>query len=140
MRDGARCIAAAGQYSNGLDSVQTGEGSMTTIYHNPRCSKSRQTLALLEEVGHVPNVVRYLDQPLSRDELAELVARSGRPVADFFRPGEEEAKALSLTRASAPDELLDAIVAHPRLMERPIVVTDKGVELGRPPEAVRRIL
>ena len=113
---------------------------MVTIYHNPRCSKSRQTLALLEQQGLTPNVVRYLDAPLPRAELVDLIERSGRPVADFFRPGEDEAKALGLTRSSGDDQMLDAIAKHPRLMERPIVVSDKGVELGRPPEAVRRIL
>lgn len=113
---------------------------MTTIYHNPRCSKSRQTLALLEEAGIQPDIVRYLDTPLARDELAALIERSGRPVADFFRPGEAEAKALGLTRKSDPDALLDAIAATPKLMERPIVVTPKGVALGRPPENVHDIL
>ena len=114
--------------------------TMVTIYHNPRCSKSRQTLALLEEAGLTPNVVRYLDTPLSRAELASLIEQSQRPVADFFRAGEDEAKALGVTRTSSDDEMLDAIAKHPRLMERPIVVSDKGVELGRPPEAVQRIL
>lgn len=112
----------------------------TTIYHNPRCSKSRQTLALLEEAGIEPEVVRYLDAPLTRDALAALIKRSGRPVGDFFRPGEAEAKALGLTRNSDPDALLDAIAETPKLMERPVVVTSKGVALGRPPESVREIL
>ncbi|MEL6868936.1 MAG: arsenate reductase (glutaredoxin) [Pseudomonadota bacterium] len=113
---------------------------MTTIYHNPRCSKSRQTLALLEEAGITPTVVRYLESPLSREQLADLIERSGRPVSDFFRAGEAQAKAQGLTVKSAPEALLDSIAAEPKLMERPIVVTDKGVALGRPPERVREIL
>lgn len=111
-----------------------------TLYHNPRCSKSRQTLALLEAEGITPEIVLYLDTPPSRTELAALIARSGRPIADFFRAGEADAKALGLKATSDPDALLDAIAANPRLMERPIVVTEKGVALGRPPEAVRSIL
>lgn len=113
---------------------------MTTIYHNPKCSKSRQTLALIEAAGIAPKVVRYLDEPLTRDVLADLVTRSGRPVSDFFRAGEAQAKELGLTKGSDPEALLDAIAAHPKLMERPVVVTEKGVALGRPPEGVREIL
>lgn len=113
---------------------------MTTIYHNPRCSKSRQTLALLEAAGLTPTIVRYLDAPLSRDMLASYIERSGRPVSDFFRAGEAQAKALGLTAKSSPDALLDAMAVEPVLMERPVVVTDKGVALGRPPQSVLDIL
>lgn len=113
---------------------------MTIIYHNPRCSKSRETLALLEASGLIPEVVLYLETPVSRDKLAELVARSGLPASDFLRAQDAEAKALGVTAKSEPEVILDAITAHPRLMERPVVETDKGVALGRPPEAVKSVL
>ncbi|AJE46347.1 arsenate reductase (glutaredoxin) [Celeribacter indicus] len=113
---------------------------MVTIYHNPRCTKSRETLKLLEEAGVEPEVVLYLETPASRAKLAEFVARSGRPAGDFLRPQEAEAKEIGLTKASDPEAILDAIAAHPRLMERPVVETEKGVALGRPPEAVRDVL
>lgn len=113
---------------------------MTKIYHNPRCSKSRETLKLLEDAGILPEVVLYLETPVSRDKLTDFVARSGLPAHAFLRAKEAEAKELGLTAASAPDAILDAIAAHPRLMERPVVETDKGVAIGRPPEAVKAIL
>ncbi|WP_218151315.1 arsenate reductase (glutaredoxin) [Celeribacter neptunius] len=113
---------------------------MATIYHNPRCSKSRETLKLLEEAGITPEVVLYLETPVSRDKLAELVARSGQPAAAFLRAKEAEAKELGLTANSDPEAILDAIATHPRLMERPVVETEKGVALGRPPEAVKAVL
>lgn len=113
---------------------------MVTIYHNPRCSKSRQTLALIEAAGVSPQVVKYLETPVSRATLAKWIARSGLPASAFLRPGEEEAKALGITVKSDPDAILDAIAAHPRLMERPVVVSDKGVVIGRPPENVKDIL
>lgn len=113
---------------------------MTRIYHNPRCSKSRETLKLIEAEGIAPDVVLYLETPVSRETLVELVARSGLPASAFLRAKEDEAKALGITAKSDPEAILDAIAAHPRLMERPIVETDKGVALGRPPEAVKAVL
>lgn len=111
-----------------------------TIYHNPRCSKSRQTLALIEDAGASPTVVKYLETPVSRDTLAEWVARSGLPASAFLRPGEKQAKELGITAKSDPDAILDAIAQYPALMERPVVVTEKGVILGRPPENVKDVL
>ena len=111
-----------------------------TIYHNPRCSKSRQTLALIEDAGASPTVVKYLETPVSRDTLAEWVARSGLPASAFLRPGEKQAKALGITATSDPEAILDAIAQNPSLMERPVVVTEKGVILGRPPENVKDVL
>lgn len=111
-----------------------------TIYHNPRCSKSRQTLALIEAAGVSPTVVKYLDTPVSRDTLADWVTRSGLPASAFLRPGEKQAKALGITAKSDPDAILDAIAQYPALMERPVVVTEKGVILGRPPENVKDVL
>ncbi|WP_417264263.1 arsenate reductase (glutaredoxin) [Celeribacter sp.] len=113
---------------------------MTTIYHNPRCSKSRETLKLIEAEGITPEVVLYLETPVSRDKLAEFVTRSGLPASAFLRAKEDEAKALGVTANSEPEAILDAIAVHPRLMERPVVESDKGVALGRPPEAVRSVL
>ncbi|WP_417257562.1 arsenate reductase (glutaredoxin) [Celeribacter sp.] len=113
---------------------------MVTIYHNPRCSKSRETLALIEDAGFTPEVVAYLDTPVSRATLADWVARSGLHASAFLRPKEAEAKALGITASSDADAILDAIAAHPKLMERPVVVAAKGVALGRPPESVKDIL
>lgn len=108
-----------------------------TIWHNPRCSKSRETLALLEEAGADVTVVRYLDMPPSRDELARLYARAGMSPREGLRSGEDAAKAL---KAASDDQILDAMAADPILIERPLVETEKGVRLGRPPEKVREIL
>ncbi|MCA0044630.1 arsenate reductase (glutaredoxin) [Celeribacter litoreus] len=113
---------------------------MAKIYHNPRCSKSRETLKLVEDAGVAPEVILYLDTPVSREKLAEFVDRSGLPASAFLRAKEAEAKELGITAKSDPDAILDAIAAHPRLMERPVVETEKGVALGRPPEAVLSVL
>lgn len=113
---------------------------MTTIYHNPRCSKSRETLKLIEAAGITPEIVLYLDAPVSREKLTQFVARSGLPASAFLRAGDAEAKTLGLTAKSDPEAILDAIATHPRLMERPVVETDKGVALGRPPGAVKVVL
>ena len=111
-----------------------------TIWHNPRCSKSRETLAILEATPGVEvEVVNYLETPPSRAELARLYRRAGMTPLDGLRAGEQVAKELKL--AEAPDDaILDAMVAHPILIERPLVETEKGVRLGRPPEKVREIL
>jgi arsenate reductase len=108
-----------------------------TIYHNPRCSKSRETLALLEAAGADVTVVEYLKTPPSRDELARLYAKAGMRPRDGLRKSEDGARALG---DAADDAILDAMAADPILIERPLVETDKGVRLGRPPEAVREIL
>lgn len=112
-----------------------------TIYHNPRCSTSRNTLALIREAGIEPRIVEYLKTPPSRAELADLIARMGVPVRTVLRAKEELAGELGLRDPAVGDDaLLDAMAANPILIERPIVVTGKGVRLGRPPEAVREIL
>ncbi|ODP37403.1 arsenate reductase (glutaredoxin) [Sphingomonas turrisvirgatae] len=108
-----------------------------TIYHNPRCSKSREALAILQDAGAEVTVVEYLKTPPARAELARLYARAGIAPRDGLRRGEDGAKALK----NADDEaILDAMAADPILIERPLVETDKGVRLGRPPESVREIL
>ncbi|MDH7638871.1 arsenate reductase (glutaredoxin) [Sphingomonas oryzagri] len=108
-----------------------------TIYHNPRCSKSRETLALLEAAGAAVSVVEYLKAPPSRAELAHLYAKAGMSPRDGLRMSETGAKAL---RDASDDAILDAMAADPILIERPLVETEKGVRLGRPPEKVREIL
>lgn len=110
------------------------------IWHNPRCSKSRAALAILEEAPDVEiEVIDYLKTPPSRAELARLYARAGLTAHDGLRAGEPLAKELGLAEANEA-AILDAMVAHPILIERALVETDKGVRLGRPPERIREIL
>lgn len=112
---------------------------MATIYHNPRCSTSRKTLDLLRENDIEPDVVQYLKTPPSRDELARLISDAGIEVRTAVRKKEAVYAELNLDAAS-DDELLDAMVANPILIERPFVVTDKGTRLARPIDAVHEIL
>jgi arsenate reductase len=112
-----------------------------TIYHNPRCGTSRNTLALLHDAGHAPQVIEYLATPPTRTALADLAARSGAGVRGLLRSKEALAAALGLDDpAIGDDALLDAMAAHPILINRPIVVTGKGVRLCRPAELVHQIL
>jgi arsenate reductase len=108
-----------------------------TIYHNPRCSKSRETLALLENAGADVTVIEYLKTPPSREELKRLYAKAGMTPREGLRTAEDGARAL---KTASDDAILDAMVADPILIERPLVETEKGVRLGRPPEKVREIL
>ncbi len=110
------------------------------IYHNPRCSKSRQTLALLEEKNIQPEIVKYLDTPPSIDELKTLMVQLGvSEVRDMMRTKEDIYKELELK--SADDEtLFKAMVENPKLIERPIVVANGKAKHGRPPEQVLDIL
>ncbi|OHU24093.1 MULTISPECIES: arsenate reductase (glutaredoxin) [Mycobacteriaceae] len=110
-----------------------------TIYHNPRCTKSRQALARLEEAGATVSVVKYLDDVPTKAQLKKLILDAGLTVREAVRTGEAEYKDLSLADAS-DDILLDAMVAHPRLIQRPFVVTSKGTRMARPTEAVDEIL
>ena len=112
-----------------------------TIFHNPRCSKSRQTLALLEARGIEPEVVRYLDNPPDVDLLRSLLGKLGLSARDLLRTGEDEYRAMDLGRPGAgEDELIEAMAAHPALIQRPIVVAGAKARIGRPPEAVLEIL
>jgi|SaaInlV_100m_DNA_5_1039725.scaffolds.fasta_scaffold06141_6 arsenate reductase (glutaredoxin) len=107
------------------------------IYHNPRCSKSRQTLALLENSGIQPETVLYLENTPSADELAELIKKLDISARDLLRKGEAEYKSLGLSDPSLSDQqILDAMSKYPRLIERPIVVANDRAVLGRPPENV----
>lgn len=111
-----------------------------TIYHNPRCSKSRATLALLEENGVEPTIVRYLETPLDKAQLQELLLKLGISPAELLRRGEAEYKALGLNAQSSDQEVLQAMSNHPKLIERPIVVRGDRAVLGRPPENVLELL
>ena len=113
---------------------------MVRIYHNPRCSKSRQTLALLQENGVEPEVVEYLKSSPTETEIRDVLAKLGLGAIDIVRKGEKVFKELGLTRESGDDALIAAMVANPILIERPIVVKGDKAALGRPPEAVLAIL
>jgi|SRR6185312_1282607 len=114
---------------------------MIRIYHNNRCSKSRATLALLQEHGGEVEVIDYLDTPPSATELATLLKQLGMTPRQLLRKGEDDYLALGLDAPSLDDEaLIAAMVAHPKLIERPIVVTNGKAVIGRPPESVLAIL
>lgn len=112
-----------------------------TIYHNPRCSKSRQTLALLEENGIQPDIVLYLEDTPDAAALAGLIGKLGISARQLLRKGEEDYKAQGLADDSLADEaLVAAMVNFPKLIERPIVVRGERAVLGRPPENVLELL
>lgn len=112
-----------------------------TIWHNPRCSKSRQALKLLEHQGITPTVRKYLDDPPTAAELSKVLGLLGREPRELMRKREAEYQALNLGDASkSRDELIAAMAAHPRLIERPVVLANGKAALGRPPEDVLEIL
>jgi arsenate reductase len=112
-----------------------------TIYHNPRCSKSRQTLELLEKRGITPTVIRYLETPPDEPTLRDLLWQLGIPAADLLRTGEDAYKSLGLAgKLDDEDALVAAMASHPKLIQRPIVVANGKARLGRPPEAVLDII
>ncbi|OWS74964.1 arsenate reductase (glutaredoxin) [Pantoea sp. VS1] len=115
---------------------------MVRIYHNPRCSKSRETLALLQQQGIEPQVVLYLDTPPDIDTLKTLLQQLGMHSArELMRRGEEIYKTLGLASNDLSEQqLLQAMVEHPKLIERPIVIHGDRARIGRPPEAVLEIL
>ena len=114
---------------------------MIKIYHNPKCGSSRETLALIRSRGEEPQIIEYLKTPPSRAELIELIKRMGIPTRDLLRQKETIYRALELDNSALTDEqLLDAMLAHPILINRPIVVTSLGVKLCRPPETALAIL
>jgi arsenate reductase len=113
----------------------------TRLYHNPRCSKSRGALELIHERGIEPRVIAYLDTPPTRDELRELLRLLALPARALLRTGEDEFAALGLADASLSEHaLIEAMVAHPRLIERPIFVHAGRAVIGRPPEQVLTLL
>lgn len=112
-----------------------------TIYHNPQCSNSRNALAAIRAAGLEPRVVAYLEAPPAREELVRMLAAAGLRPREAMRTRESLYAELGLDAADASDEaLIDAMLAHPVLMNRPFVVTPKGVRLCRPPETVHEIL
>lgn len=111
------------------------------IYHNPRCSKSRQTLALLEEHGVTPEIVLYLESPPSLTDIKSLLSKLSLSARELLRKGEQAYKDLNLVDQSLSDSaLIKAMQAHPKLIERPIVVKGARAVLGRPPENVLALL
>ena len=112
-----------------------------TIYHNPECGTSRNTLALIRHAGIEPDVIEYLTTPPSRDELRRMIANAGLSVRDAIREKGTPFAELGLDDPSLTDEqLLDAMLAHPILINRPFVITPMGTRLARPSEAVLDIL
>ncbi|WP_323941064.1 glutaredoxin-dependent arsenate reductase [Aeromonas hydrophila] len=112
-----------------------------TIYHNPACGTSRNTLALIRNSGVEPTVIHYLETPPSRETLVALIAAMGIPVRDLLRQNVPPYEALGLAENKfSDDELVDAMLAHPILINRPIVVTPLGTKLCRPSEVVLDIL
>jgi arsenate reductase len=118
-----------------------GKSMDVTIYHNPNCGTSRNTLAMIRAAGIEPTVIEYLKTPPTRERLVELIAAMGVPVHDILREKGTPYAELGLDDPSLTDDaLLDHIMDHPILMNRPIVVTDKGVKLCRPSETVIALL
>ncbi|TRO19081.1 arsenate reductase (glutaredoxin) [Ectopseudomonas mendocina] len=112
-----------------------------TLYHNPRCSKSRGALELLQARGLQPHVVRYLETPPSASELKSLLGKLDISARDLLRSGEDEYKTLGLSDASLSEaQLIEAMVKHPKLIERPILIADDKAVIGRPPEKVLELL
>jgi arsenate reductase (glutaredoxin) len=111
----------------------------TVIHHNPKCTTSRKTLELLRDSGVEPKIVQYLKTPPSRDELVRMIRDAGIEVRSAVRKRESLYTELNLADAS-DDQLLDAMVEHPILIERPFVVTPKGTRLARPVDRVREVL
>jgi len=109
---------------------------MTTIYHNPRCSKSRQTLALLEENGIQPEIRLYQKEPLNKSELEQLIAQLDIQPIELMRTKEAAYKELGLNKDSSDEERIEAMLNNSSLIERPIVVHNSKAKLGRPPENV----
>ena len=110
------------------------------IYHNPRCSKSRQSLALLRENGMEPEVIEYLKTPLDEVVLRDVIAKLGLKAHEVLRTKEEPYQQLVLSPDSSEEEVITAIVKYPILMERPIVVKGDSAVIGRPPENVQKLL
>lgn len=112
-----------------------------TIYHNPECGTSRNTLALIRNSGAEPTIIYYLETPPSRDELRQLIAASAIPVRALLRQNVEPYDALGLAEDRfTDDQLIDFMLQHPILINRPIVVTPRGTRLCRPSEVVLEIL
>jgi arsenate reductase len=112
-----------------------------SIYHNSRCSKSRQTLALLEQQGVEPKIIEYIKTPPTTEALTEILAQLGFSARDLLRKGEAIYKELNLADKSFTEQqLIEAMCEHPKLIERPIVIHNGKAKIGRPPESVLDLL
>ncbi|MDF1587902.1 MAG: arsenate reductase (glutaredoxin) [Gammaproteobacteria bacterium] len=115
--------------------------STIRIYHNPRCSKSRQTLALLEQQGIEPEIIEYLKTPPTKETLKSVLEQLGISARQLLRTGEAIYKELNLANpVLTDDQLIEAMCEHPKLIERPIVINNGQARLGRPPETVLEIV
>lgn len=114
--------------------------SQVTIFHNPKCSKSRQTLQLLKDNGIEPTIVEYLNHPPTVTELKAIAKKLKVPALDMVRVKEAEFKEAGLSKESSEQELIKAMATYPKLIERPIVVVGNKAAIGRPPENVLEIL
>ncbi len=114
--------------------------STVTIWHNPRCSKSRNAVTLLEEQGIEAEVVKYLDTPPSKEELVEMLGMLGLSARELMRTKETIYKELNLKDETDEEKLIEAMVANPKLIERPIVIKDGKAAIGRPIENISDLL
>lgn len=113
---------------------------MITIYHNPRCSKSRQGLALLENSGKDFEVVKYLDSEITAEELKGVLSKLGLKPIDLIRKNEAIWKSDFKGKAITEEDLINAMITHPKLIERPIVINGNKAIIGRPPESILNII
>ena len=111
-----------------------------TIYHNPRWGKSRKTLRLLRDNGYEPNIIEYLKNPPNVNELIEICKNLNKSAIDITRTNEKEYKQLNIPMNETDDVIIEKIVRHPKLLERPIVIKGKKGIIGRPPENVLKLL
>ena len=111
-----------------------------TIWHNPRCSKSRMALTLLEEHGALPTQVKYLETPPTENEIREVLRLLGIPAIDLVRRGESTFKELNLSPTAPESQLINAMATHPILIERPIIISGAEAVIGRPPENALKLL
>ena len=115
--------------------------SNVKIYHNPRCSKSRQALQIIKDHGIEPKVIEYLKEPLQKNELESIAKSLGVRPKEFVRKNEAEFKDNNLvTKMGKDSDLFEAMVKFPKIIERPIIISDLGAVIGRPPENVLKIL
>ena len=112
-----------------------------TIYHNPKCSKSRKALEIIRGKNIEPTIILYLKTKLSKTEIKNLLAKLGLPIRDILRTGEDEYKNNNLNNKNlGDDELIDFLIKFPKLLERPIVIKNSKATIGRPPEKILNFL
>lgn len=110
------------------------------IYHNTRCRKSRETLAIIEKSGNVPEIINYLDTPPTKKELKDILTLLNMSASQLVRKSEPIFKSEFKGKTLTENQWIDAMIKHPKLMERPIVVKGRKAVIGRPPEAVNELL